>query len=197
MLHFIRDTFKHESLRMSKALYAGIICLPEHMYYATEEKEEEKKNKTDRCPDVGQKRHVFAFMFWNLHCKVATLVQGISHITLPNLLLLSLYSATFCLSFPPSLRSKTPFPTLLCLSFLYPLSLLTLLKPILPLLTLSLSNCTLLLPTAPCHSDYQNLPFCSLPSILFSLCRTTPLTQPLARASMLSIITARPTLRPT
>lgn len=102
MLHFIRDTFRHKSLRMSKALYAGLSTVPPptQMYYATEEREG-KKNKTDRCPDVEQKRHVFAFMFWNLHCKVATVVQGISHITLPNLLLHFLNPATFCLSLPP------------------------------------------------------------------------------------------------
>lgn len=39
-------------------------------------------------------------MFWNLHCKVATLVQGKSHITLPKLLLLFLNYATFGLSTP-------------------------------------------------------------------------------------------------
>ena len=91
---------KHKSLRMSNALYAGLSTVPPptQMRYATEERErEKKKSKTDRCPDVGQNRHVFAFMFWNLLCKVATLVQGISHITLPNLLLLFLDSATFCL----------------------------------------------------------------------------------------------------
>lgn len=27
---------------------------------------------------------MFAFMFWNLHCKVATPAQGISHVTLPR-----------------------------------------------------------------------------------------------------------------
>lgn len=27
---------------------------------------------------------MFAFMFWNLHCKVATPAQGISHVTLPQ-----------------------------------------------------------------------------------------------------------------
>lgn len=102
MLHFIRDTLKNKSHRMSKAVYAGLSTVPPPpqycMHYATEKREKEKK--TDRCPDVGQNRHVFAFMFWNLHCKVATLVRGISHITLPNLLLLLLNLATFCPSLP-------------------------------------------------------------------------------------------------
>lgn len=108
---------KHKSLRMSNALYAGLSTVPPptQMRYATEEREK-KKSKTDRCPDVGQNRHVFAFMFWNLHCKVATLVQGISHITLPNLLLLFLDSATFCLSPPSWSKSLTPHCAYLSLS---------------------------------------------------------------------------------
>ena len=78
-----------------------LLCLlPTHMHYATEEKNKEKKRKIDHGPDVGQNRHVFAFTFWNLPCKVATPAQGISHITLPNLLLLHLNSATLCLSLP-------------------------------------------------------------------------------------------------
>ncbi len=45
MLHFIRDTFEHKSLRMSKALYAGLSAVPPptQMYYATEEREGRKK----------------------------------------------------------------------------------------------------------------------------------------------------------
>lgn len=79
-----------------------LLYLPRYKCLMPQRKRREKKNKTDRCPDVGQNRHVFAFMFWNLHCKVATLVQGISHITLPNILLLpqlcyllSLFASTF------------------------------------------------------------------------------------------------------
>lgn len=72
-----------------------LLYLLQHVY-ATEEKQKREKKKRDRCPDVGQQKHVFAFMFWNLHCKVATLVKGISHITLPNLqLLLFSNSSTF------------------------------------------------------------------------------------------------------
>lgn len=134
MLHFIRDIFRHKSLRMSKALYAGLSTVPPltWMYYATEDRERRKKNKTDLCPDVGQNRHVFAFMFWNLHCKVATLVQGISHITLPNLL----NSATFCLSVPPPFFSLisllAPHSTYLSLFFTYLYPTLTCLLPIFP-----------------------------------------------------------------
>lgn len=53
MLHFIRDIFKHKSLRMSKALYAGLSTVPPptQMYYATEEREKEKKQdrSLSRC----------------------------------------------------------------------------------------------------------------------------------------------------
>lgn len=95
---------------MSKALYAGLSTVPPptHMYYATEERKK-KKNKTDLCPDVGQNRHVFAFMFWNLRCKVATLVQGKSHVTLPNPLLLLHNSATFCLHILDQNMSSTMY----------------------------------------------------------------------------------------
>lgn len=85
------------------------LCTQDYLLYLLQRKcimpqrkgrRRKKTHKTDRCPDVGQNRHVFAFMFWNLHCKVATLAQGTSHITLPN------FSATFCLS--PPFRSKSP-----------------------------------------------------------------------------------------
>lgn len=35
--------------------------------------------KTDRCPDVALRRHMFTFTFWNLCCKVAALRAAISH----------------------------------------------------------------------------------------------------------------------
>lgn len=38
-----------------------------------------KKVKTDRCPDVAHRRHMFTFTFWNLRCKVAALCAAISH----------------------------------------------------------------------------------------------------------------------
>lgn len=62
-----------------------LLYLLQHKCIDRKEKGE-KENKTEHCPDVGQNRHVFAFMFWNPHCKVATLVQSISHITTPHLL---------------------------------------------------------------------------------------------------------------
>lgn len=83
-------------------------------------KGEPKKTRQDRSLSrcTEQNRHVLAFMFWNLHCKVATLVQGISHITLPKLLLLlnsTSFSdiALFCMSFStglPQLSSLRPGP---------------------------------------------------------------------------------------
>lgn len=88
-----------------------LLYLLHHILYVLchRGKGEQKKNKTDHCPDVGQDRHVLAFMFWNLHCKVATLVQGISHITLPKLLLLLLNSTSLCrlCLFDPNLLSST------------------------------------------------------------------------------------------
>lgn len=56
------------------------FSLQEHLLYLlkckyiTTQKRVRKKSKAEHCPDVGQNRHVFAFMFLNLYCKVATLV---------------------------------------------------------------------------------------------------------------------------
>lgn len=64
----------HKSLWMSRGQPAGtfIVSSEIQIYYDTEKGE--KKSKTEPCPDVGQHRHVFAFMLLNLYCKVATLV---------------------------------------------------------------------------------------------------------------------------
>lgn len=50
MLHFIRDTFKHKSLRMSKALYAGLSTVPPppHTVYIMPQREGRRKKKQDR-----------------------------------------------------------------------------------------------------------------------------------------------------
>lgn len=178
MLHFIRDIFKHISIRMSKASFAfdiliDLMYLLQHISIMPQRKGRRKKIKTDHCPDVGQKRHVFAFMFWNLHCKVATVVQGISHITLQtsyfSSALLPFVSLCLCLfdqNFP---SYATMYWSFLNLSFFLHLSYL-----------------------------YQNVPtffyFCMLCVFLH---RTTPVTQPLARASMLSITTVHHTHHPT
>lgn len=96
-----------------------LLYLLHHKCIIPQRRRRGKKNKTEHCPDVGQNRHVFAFMFWNLRCIVATLVQGISHITTPHLLLLFLNSATFYLSLPPTLWSKSPLLHRMVQIFLY------------------------------------------------------------------------------
>lgn len=53
------------------ALFAYELC--------HEWRRKEKKVKTDLCPDVAHRRHMFTFTFWNLRCKVAALCAAISH----------------------------------------------------------------------------------------------------------------------
>lgn len=90
MLHFFHDTLHiNHSLCQKLCTEDYLLYLLEHICVMPQRTG--RKEKTDSCPDVGQSRHVFAFIFWNLCCKVAMLVQDISQITLPNHLLVSLF----------------------------------------------------------------------------------------------------------
>ncbi len=62
---------------MSRPLYARITSCSFRVWIMPQV--EEKRVKTDRCPDVAHRRHMFTFTFWNLLCKVAALRSAISH----------------------------------------------------------------------------------------------------------------------
>lgn len=68
---FIHDTNHSGCQKFS--LQEHLLYLLKCKYIMTQ-KRVRKKSKAEHCPDVGQNRHVFAFMFLNLYCKVATLV---------------------------------------------------------------------------------------------------------------------------
>lgn len=87
-----------KSLEMSKALHAGLSTLHSLTHVFCHRLKGEKNSKSEHSPDVGQNTHVFAFMLWNLYYNVATLVQGIAHISLLKHLQLFLYFAIFYIS---------------------------------------------------------------------------------------------------
>lgn len=67
------------TLNVSTTVRKDYLLLFSRMNYATSGGKKKKKVKTDRCPDVAHRRHMFTFTFWNLRCKVAALCAAISH----------------------------------------------------------------------------------------------------------------------